>query len=74
MSECALRSYHASGHADDPNAVFTDQRTGRSYCHKHIEMLVTWELSGAEEDGAGLAYLLRPPPPVPGEDDPTVSP
>ena len=60
-SQCALCTYHASHIVDDPGAVFSDSRSGFSFCHEHLEMLVTWELAGCPSDhDESFAWLLMP--------------
>lgn len=41
--------HRSSGRTSEP--VFTDSRTGRSFCHDCVAQLVTWELDGRPEPG-----------------------
>lgn len=42
---------HLQGRRCHHSTVFTDSRTGRSFCHECIAALVTWELDGEPEKG-----------------------
>lgn len=50
MAEC-YGCEDTIGYRVHPKVVFTDSRTGRTFCHECIAALVTWELDGAPEPG-----------------------
>ncbi|MDQ2727955.1 MAG: hypothetical protein M3Y91_08870 [Actinomycetota bacterium] len=41
--------YRTTGYRRRHPYYFTDSRTGRSFCHECIAVLVTWELDGCPE-------------------------